>query len=65
MQQVRQPIARVQAQSAQGVVENGGGRDRQFDIVVLGATGFVGRLLVEELACDYPAVSEFHLQSLG
>lgn len=26
---------------------------RQFDIVVLGATGFVGRLVCEEIACNY------------
>lgn len=29
------------------------GQRREFDLVILGATGFVGRLVVEEIACDY------------
>lgn len=28
---------------------------RRFDVVVLGATGFVGRLVAEEIACSYQA----------
>jgi len=29
------------------------GAKRDFDVVILGATGFVGRLILEELTCDY------------
>ena len=48
------------AASASGAVHHASGKD--FDVVVWGATGFVGQLVCEELASKYARVSQSSLR---
>ena len=39
--------------------------DKQFQIVVLGASGFVGKLVAKHLAQDYVVSSMIHIMSIA